>query len=83
MAKYKLDIEMKVQVDMMQMQYKCCGSKTFTEWFHVSWINDMFVDINSDNIARLVPLDMCIPQLYCDLNPFNRYCIKYCLLLIH
>ena len=39
MLVYNADIVKKEDLDILQMTYECCGSKSYSEWFSVSWIN--------------------------------------------
>ncbi|XP_076464534.1 uncharacterized protein LOC143296470 isoform X2 [Babylonia areolata] len=35
---YPSDSAVKARVDMLQMEYSCCGDLDYSDWFHVPWI---------------------------------------------
>lgn len=43
MKKYSTDRNKKTEIDLLQFEYKCCGSKAYTDWFHVNWINEDYM----------------------------------------
>jgi len=44
MKRYKDNLNVKITIDRLQMESKCCGSKSFKDWFEIGWINTKFVD---------------------------------------
>lgn len=44
MKRYKNNVNVKSAIDRIQMKSRCCGSRTFKDWFSVGWINPEFVD---------------------------------------
>ena len=38
MFHYKNDIKWKTKVDEMQLSYRCCGVKSYKDWFRYSWV---------------------------------------------
>nr|CAD7417329.1 unnamed protein product [Timema poppensis] len=42
MNKYGQDKSAKVQIDALQIRFKCCGSKSFKEWFYITWLSPKF-----------------------------------------
>ncbi|GFS27029.1 peripherin-2 [Elysia marginata] len=45
MKAYKTDLDSKMRVDRLQLQFECCGVKTHKDWFKVSWVNTMYVNV--------------------------------------
>lgn len=52
MKLYKKDMELKVLIDKLQIEYSCCGSNRFEDWFSVSWVNEDFLDVEDKRIKR-------------------------------
>lgn len=44
MDNYALDTKVKKKLDMMQITFQCCGSKTYTEWYEIRWFDANFID---------------------------------------
>lgn len=49
---YKKDMEIKLLIDKLQIEYMCCGSNTYKDWFAVSWVNEDFLDVDNAYIKR-------------------------------
>lgn len=43
MRTYKSDPMKKNELDNLQIEFQCCGSTSYTDWFHVSWIHDEYL----------------------------------------
>lgn len=43
MKKYSSDMNKKSEIDMLQFEYRCCGSRAYTDWFHVNWIHEDYL----------------------------------------
>lgn len=43
MYQYKDDVAVKEEIDLMQIEFECCGSEAFTDWFKIPWINEDYV----------------------------------------
>lgn len=39
MNKYSLDSIFKKHMDLLQVEFQCCGSKKYTEWFNITWFD--------------------------------------------
>ena len=52
MKRYKNNINVKVTLDKLQMRSRCCGSRSYKDWFNVGWINIEFVDTNHHQVRR-------------------------------
>lgn len=37
MSKYSLNSKIKSDVDNMQVEFQCCGSKSYDEWYKIQW----------------------------------------------
>lgn len=37
MRNYATQSDIKLQIDMMQIEYQCCGSKKYDEWYDIQW----------------------------------------------
>lgn len=37
MKNYSTQTDIKKQIDMMQIEYQCCGSKKYDEWYEIQW----------------------------------------------
>lgn len=47
MIKYREDHTFKQEMDLLQMEYSCCGNDGYTDWFQVSWIHEDYLNIQS------------------------------------
>lgn len=54
MRRYRDNIEVKQNVDLLQSGYECCGDNKYTDWFRVSWVADEFVDTSDPDIRDRV-----------------------------
>lgn len=52
MTTYKDVHTTKVLLDQLQLQYQCCGSSGYRDWFTVGWINLEFLDPNDPEVQR-------------------------------
>ncbi|XP_061163223.1 peripherin-2-like [Saccostrea echinata] len=55
---YKKDLELKILIDKLQMEYLCCGSNNYEDWFKVSWVNEDFLDVEDENIKSKMQAGM-------------------------
>jgi hypothetical protein len=46
MKKYETDIDTKVIVDAVQIEYQCCGTFNYTDWFRVPKVSDKYSKTN-------------------------------------
>ena len=51
MKKYGIDQDIKVQIDLLQIRYQCCGDKSFKDWFSLQWIRHPYINLD-DAIDR-------------------------------
>ncbi|CDQ67803.1 unnamed protein product [Oncorhynchus mykiss] len=45
---------LKRTVDLLQIQFQCCGNAGFRDWFHVQWINNRWLDMTNSEVTDLV-----------------------------
>lgn len=43
MKKYSTQSDIKQQIDMMQIENQCCGSKKYDEWYNIQWYDTNLV----------------------------------------
>lgn len=43
MRNYSTESDIKQQIDMMQIEYQCCGSKKYDEWYDIEWYDTNMV----------------------------------------
>ncbi|XP_060795001.1 peripherin-2a [Neoarius graeffei] len=74
---------MKRTLDLMQMEFHCCGNNNYKDWFEIQWISNRYLDFSSkevkdrinSNVDRQYLLDG-VPFSCC--NPSSpRPCIHY------
>ncbi|KPP66036.1 photoreceptor outer segment membrane glycoprotein 2-like, partial [Scleropages formosus] len=42
---------LKRTVDMLQIQFQCCGNDGFQDWFYVQWIGNRYLDMSSAEVT--------------------------------
>ena len=52
MWKYKDVRFYKEEIDALQTEFKCCGNSDFQDWFHVSWIHETYLNVESHIVIR-------------------------------
>ncbi|KAL5008495.1 hypothetical protein ScPMuIL_014076 [Solemya velum] len=66
MYQYKDDVAVKEEIDLMQIEFECCGSEAFTDWFKIPWINEDYVpESKTSDLPYLnddVPFSCCSPE---------------------
>lgn len=50
MQAYKTDLNNKMKVDKLQIEYECCGADSYKDWFKTPWVNVMFVNVDSSEV---------------------------------
>lgn len=45
MRQYKSNPKLKTTMDRLQMEYRCCGSQSYRDWFLTSWIGEEWINI--------------------------------------
>ncbi|KAJ8913475.1 hypothetical protein NQ315_013855 [Exocentrus adspersus] len=61
MNNYAGDSKFKKQIDMLQIEFQCCGSKKYVEWYNISWYDSSLVKSSnaSDNSQGHTPFSCC------------------------
>ncbi|KAK3596023.1 hypothetical protein CHS0354_032546 [Potamilus streckersoni] len=44
MKDYKDDVNVKEEVDVLQIEFSCCGSIAYTDWFRTAWIHEDYLN---------------------------------------
>ena len=52
MMKYKDDVAIKAEIDLLQMEFGCCGNEGYEDWFSIQWVNDAYLNPDSQGIRR-------------------------------
>lgn len=42
MKRYSMELHVKMEVDLMQSEFACCGNVRYTDWFNADWIADKY-----------------------------------------
>lgn len=43
---------MKKTIDMLQIEFKCCGNNGFRDWFEIQWISNRYLDFASKEVKE-------------------------------
>nr|XP_028580599.1 peripherin-2 [Podarcis muralis] len=74
---------MKKTIDMLQIEFKCCGNNGFRDWFEIQWISNRYLDFGSKEVKDRIKSNVDgrylvdgVPFSCC--NPSSpRPCIQY------
>ncbi|KAG8190029.1 hypothetical protein JTE90_000124 [Oedothorax gibbosus] len=44
MERYSRDKNVKEKIDLLQINYSCCGVEGYKDWYHVSWVDVKYLD---------------------------------------
>ncbi|OBS66449.1 hypothetical protein A6R68_05009 [Neotoma lepida] len=74
---------MKKTIDMLQIEFKCCGNNGFRDWFEIQWISNRYLDFSSKEVKDRIKSNVDgrylvdgVPFSCC--NPSSpRPCIQY------
>ncbi|XP_008833978.1 peripherin-2 [Nannospalax galili] len=74
---------MKKTIDMLQIEFKCCGNNGFRDWFEIQWISNRYLDFSSKEVKDRIKSNVD-GQYLVDGVPFSccnpnspRPCIQY------
>ncbi|XP_019404962.1 PREDICTED: peripherin-2 [Crocodylus porosus] len=74
---------MKKTIDMLQIEFKCCGNKGFKDWFEIQWISNRYLDFSSKEVKDRIKSNVDgrylvdgVPFSCCNPNS-PRPCIQY------
>ncbi|MBN3298463.1 peripherin-2-like [Amia ocellicauda] len=45
---------MKKTLDMMQIEFRCCGNNNYKDWFEIQWISNRYLDFSSKEVKDRV-----------------------------
>ncbi|XP_036403016.1 peripherin-2-like [Megalops cyprinoides] len=45
---------MKKTLDMMQIEFRCCGNNNYRDWFEIQWISNRYLDFSSAEVKDRV-----------------------------
>lgn len=43
---------MKKTIDMLQIEFKCCGNNGYKDWFEIQWISNRYLDFSSKEVKE-------------------------------
>ncbi|XP_055469037.1 peripherin-2 [Psammomys obesus] len=74
---------MKKTIDMLQIEFNCCGNNGFRDWFEIQWISNRYLDFSSKEVKDRIKSNVDgrylvdgVPFSCC--NPSSpRPCIQY------
>ena len=52
MKGYSNDLTTKEEIDMLQIEYECCGSRSYQDWFKVAWVHPDYLSKQSKRHKR-------------------------------
>nr|XP_004649556.1 peripherin-2 [Jaculus jaculus] len=74
---------MKKTIDMLQIEFKCCGNNGFRDWFEIQWISNRYLDFSSKEVKDRIKSNVDgrylvdgVPFSCCNPNS-PRPCIQY------
>ncbi|KAJ8264779.1 hypothetical protein GJAV_G00155530 [Gymnothorax javanicus] len=74
---------MKRTLDMMQMEFRCCGNNNYKDWFEIQWVSNRYLDFSAKEVKDRINSNVD-GQYLMDGVPFSccnpsspRPCIQY------
>ncbi|XP_028676269.1 LOW QUALITY PROTEIN: peripherin-2-like [Erpetoichthys calabaricus] len=74
---------MKKTLDLMQIEFRCCGNNNFRDWFEIQWISNRYLDFGSKDVKDRIKSNIDgkylldgVPFSCCNPNS-PRPCIQY------
>ncbi|XP_077865742.1 photoreceptor outer segment membrane glycoprotein 2-like [Saccoglossus kowalevskii] len=52
MGEYRNDAHLKKEIDLLQMEYQCCGNEDHKDWFVIPWINGMYLNMRDEKVKE-------------------------------
>ena len=52
MDNYSIKAEIKVAIDQLQIDFRCCGANSFKDWWDTEWILQRYVDVYSPEVSE-------------------------------
>lgn len=44
---------MKRTLDLMQMEFRCCGNNNYKDWFEIQWVSNRYLDFSAKEVKEL------------------------------
>ncbi|XP_037010596.2 peripherin-2 [Artibeus jamaicensis] len=74
---------MKKTIDLLQIEFRCCGNNGFRDWFEIQWISNRYLDFSSKEVKDRIKSNVDgrylvdgVPFSCCNPNS-PRPCIQY------
>ncbi|XP_076835065.1 photoreceptor outer segment membrane glycoprotein 2-like [Brachyhypopomus gauderio] len=74
---------LKRTVDLLQIQFQCCGNRDHRDWFHIQWISNRYLDMSKQEVVDRLHSNVegkylldSVPFSCCNTNS-PRPCIQY------
>ncbi|XP_067224140.1 photoreceptor outer segment membrane glycoprotein 2 [Chanodichthys erythropterus] len=74
---------LKRTVDLLQIQFQCCGNKGYRDWFHIQWVSNRYLDMSQREVVDRLRSNVegkylmdGVPFSCCNVNS-PRPCIQY------
>ncbi|XP_030764689.1 peripherin-2-like [Sitophilus oryzae] len=77
MKKYAVNSYYKIQMDRLQIEFQCCGSKKYDEWYNITWFDKDVSSNTSTGSADQTPFSCCamrtnLPCIHYDIEKTGR-----------
>ncbi|KAB0799259.1 hypothetical protein PPYR_07139 [Photinus pyralis] len=59
MNNYSSNSEFKMSIDKLQLQFDCCGSKHYNEWYTIPWYDSNLIKNKEKNYQQSTPFSCC------------------------
>ncbi|KAL7873210.1 hypothetical protein AOLI_G00122810 [Acnodon oligacanthus] len=74
---------LKRTIDLLQIQFQCCGNKGHRDWFQIQWISNRYLDMSKQEVLDRLRSNIegkylmdGVPFSCCNVNS-PRHCIQY------
>ncbi|KAL6477768.1 hypothetical protein MHYP_G00136030 [Metynnis hypsauchen] len=74
---------LKRTIDLLQIQFQCCGNKGHRDWFQIQWISNRYLDMSKQEVLDRLRSNVegkylmdGVPFSCCNVNS-PRHCIQY------
>ncbi|PIK40510.1 putative formin-like protein 14 [Apostichopus japonicus] len=74
MSKYSENDTVKVEFDLLQIEFTCCGNDGYEDWFDIQWISNMYLNLDDQRVRSKmasghylnddVPFSCCNPRIH-------------------
>lgn len=59
MNNYSSNSEFKTSIDKLQLQFECCGSKHYNEWYNIAWYDTNLIKNKEKSYQQSTPFSCC------------------------